>query len=157
MDVIDSYVDASHHGAKAMHSQSQTGLMIMLNKVPLRWRSTRQPDTSDSPAVSELYAIKEIVKDARLQHRVAEEMGLTVTWPFTLKTDSQQCVSFVGDSCAKSTMRGSFDWREDWVREVKDNSQVVFEHVAGVLNLADIMTKCLKGPEFRMKRELVMN
>ena len=113
VDVIDSYVDASHHGAKAMHSQSQTGLMIMLNKVPLRWRSTRQPDTSDSPAVSELYAIKEIVKDARLQHWVAEEMGLTVTWPFTLKTDSQQCVSFVGDSCAKSTMRGSFDWRED--------------------------------------------
>jgi hypothetical protein len=54
-------------------------------------------------------------------------------------------------------MRGSFDWREDWVREVKDSSQVVFEHVAGVLNLADIMTKCLKGPEFRMKRELVMN
>ena len=84
-------------------------------------------------------------------------MGLTVTWPFTLQTDSQQCFSFVGDSCAKSTMRGSCDWREDWVKEVKDSSPVVFEHVAGVLNLADIMTKCLKGPEFRMKRELVMN
>ena len=41
--------------------------------------------------------------------------------------------------------------------EVKDSSQVVFEHVAGLLNLADIMTKCLEGPEFRMKRELVMN
>ena len=27
--VIDSYADVSHHGAKAMHSQSQTGLMIM--------------------------------------------------------------------------------------------------------------------------------
>ena len=40
VDVIDSYVDASHHGGKAMHSQSQTGLMIMLNGVPLRWRST---------------------------------------------------------------------------------------------------------------------
>ena len=74
-----------------------------------------------------------------------------------LKTDSQQCVSFASDSCAKSTMRGSFDWREDWVREVKDKSQVVFEHIAGVLNPADIMTKCLKGPEFRLKRELVMN
>ena len=115
VDVIYSYVDASRHGAKAMHSQSHTGLMIMLNKVPLRLRSTRQPDHSDSPAVCELYAIKETVKDARLQHWVAEEMGLTVTWPFTLETDSQHCVSFAGDSCAKSTMRGSFDWREDWV------------------------------------------
>ena len=36
VDAIDGYVDASHHGAKAMHSQNQTGLMIMLNKVPLR-------------------------------------------------------------------------------------------------------------------------
>ena len=50
-DSIDSYVDASHHGAKKMHSQSQIGLMILLNGVHLRWRSTRQPDTSDSPAV----------------------------------------------------------------------------------------------------------
>ena len=40
VDVIDSYVDASRHGATAMHSHSQTGLMIMLNGVPLRWRST---------------------------------------------------------------------------------------------------------------------
>ena len=36
--------------------------------------------------------IKEIVKDARLQHWVAEEMGLIVTWPFTLKTDSLSSV-----------------------------------------------------------------
>ena len=35
-DSIDSYVDASHHGAKKMHSQSQTGLMALLNGVPLR-------------------------------------------------------------------------------------------------------------------------
>ena len=52
VDVIDSYVDASHHGAKAMHSQSQTNLMIILDGVPPRWRSTRQSDTSDSPADS---------------------------------------------------------------------------------------------------------
>ena len=29
---------------------------------------TRQPGTSDSPGVSELYALKDGVKDARLQH-----------------------------------------------------------------------------------------
>ena len=80
--------------AKKMHSQSQTGLMIMLNGVPLRWRSTRQPDTSDSPAVSERYAVKEVGKDARLQHWVDEEMGMAVVWPFVLQTDSKQPLSF---------------------------------------------------------------
>ena len=43
------------------------------------------------------------------------------------------------------------------MREVKDKSQVVFEHVTGENNLAVIMPKCLKGPGFRMRRELVMN
>ena len=36
------------------------------------------------------------------------------------------------------------------MQEVNDKSQVVFKHVAGEINLADIMTKCLKGPEFRL-------
>ena len=58
-----------------------------------------------------------------------------------LKTDSQQSVSFTEDSCAKFNMRGSFGWRADWVREVKDKSQVVIGHVAGENNLVDIMTK----------------
>jgi hypothetical protein len=156
-DVIASYVDASHHGARAMHAQSQTGLMMLLNGVPLRWRSTRQPDTADSPAVSELYALKEGVKDARLQHWVAEEMGCVVSWPFDLQCDSKQAISFTTESCAKSNVRGSFDWRADWINEVRDVKQVVLSHVYSEHNHADIMTKCLKGPEYRMKREAIAN
>ena len=155
VDRIESYVDASHHGAKKMHSQSQTGLMILLNGVPLRWRSTRQPDTADSPAVSEIYAVKEVVKDARLQHWVAEEFGCTVEWPFVLQTDSKQAVSFGDESCPRSTVRGSFDWRVDWVNEVRDRNQVVLEHVYGEYNHADIMTKCMKGPEFQRRRNAI--
>jgi hypothetical protein len=155
VDHIESYVDASHHGAKRMHSQSQTGLMIMLNGVPLRWRSTRQPDTADSPAVSEIYAVKEVVKDARLQHWVAEEFGCTVEWPFVLQSDSKQAESFSNESCAKSNVRGSFDWRLDWVNEVRNRKQVVLQHVCGELNHADIMTKCMKGPEFQRRRNAI--
>ena len=140
-----------------MHSESQTGLMILLNGVPLRWRSTRQPDTSDSPAVSEIYAIKEVVKDARLQHWVAEEFGCILEWPFVLQTDSKQAVSFVGETCPRSTVRGSFDWRLDWVNEIRDKSQVVLKHVYGAENLADIMTKCFKGPKFAMKRKAILD
>ena len=87
--------------------------------MPLRRRSTRQPDTSDSPAMSELYALKEGVKDARLQHWVAEEMGCVVSWPFDLQSDSKQAISFTTESCAKSNVRGSFDWKADWINEVR--------------------------------------
>ena len=87
---------------------------------------------------------------------VVEEMGCTVAWPFALKTDSQQAVSFADETCARSTVRGSFDWRVDWVNEIRDKKQVVLQHVYGNVNHADIMTKCMKGPARRREccREL---
>jgi len=104
--------------------------------------------------VSEIYAIKEVVKDARLQHWVAEEMGCTIAWPFVLKTDSKQAVSFADETCARSTVRGSFDWRVDWVNEIRDKKQVALQHVYGNVNHADITTiKVYEGPGIPRKTE----
>ena len=41
------------------------------------------------------------------------------------------------------------------VNEVRDRNQVVLEHVYGEYNHADIMTKCMKGPEFQRKRNAI--
>ena len=65
--------------------------------------------------------------------------------------------SFTDETCARSTVRGSFDWRVDWVNEVRDKKQVVLQHVYGDCNHADIMTKCLKGPEFRWRRNAIVD
>jgi hypothetical protein len=127
-----------------------------LNGTPLHWRSNRQPSTADSPAVSEIYALKEGVKDGRLVQWVAEEMGIVTAYPFTVCVDNTQALSFQSDTCPNSKIRGSIDMREAWVKELRDLDIVATQYVEGVRNLADIFTKCFMGPAFqRLKKKIV--
>ena len=63
-DHFSIFTDSDHHGDRLMNSKSQTGVMVLLNGVPIHWRSNKQPKTADSPACAEIYALKEGVRDA---------------------------------------------------------------------------------------------
>ena len=115
-DVFQFYTDSNHYGG----GRSQTGVLILLNGAPLHWRSNRQPITADSPAVSEIYALKEGIKDGRLVLWVAEEMGIVTAYPFTVFVDNTQALSFQSATCPNSKIRGSIDMREAWVKELED-------------------------------------
>ena len=117
----------------------------------------RQPSTADSPACAEIYAMKEGVRDARLFHWVADEMGIDAPLPFVLQIDSKQAHSFQRDTCPKSKIRGSFDMREDWVQEVRDLSVVTTKLVDTSRNLADIFTKCLPRAKFKRIYDMINN
>ena len=156
-DHFSIFTDSDHHGDKLMTSKSQTGVMILLNGVPVHWRSNKQPKTADSPACAEIYALKEGVRDARLLLWVAEEMGVSVSWPFVVNCDSKQAISFQEDTCPKSRVRGSFDLREDWVAEVRDQEAVQMSWIHGEKNCSDIMTKCMPTWKFCRVFKLVQD
>jgi hypothetical protein len=80
---------------------------------------------------------------------VADELGLATAWPINMLVDSKQAISFQGDTCVKSRIRGSIDVREAWVKELRDLNLFTTSHVDTSENLADIFTKPFKGPEFR--------
>jgi hypothetical protein len=147
-DRIVSFTDSDFHGDRTFTSLSQTGVLILMNGIPCHWRSNRQPKSADSPACAEIYALKEGVRDSRLFHWVASEMGVKVDYPFCVQVDSKQACSFNYSTCPKSDIRGSFDWREDWVQEIRDLSVVKTEYVRSCQNLADILTKCLSRLDF---------
>ena len=129
---------------------------MLLNGAPLHWRSNRQPVTADSPAVSEIYALKEAVKDGKLIMWVAEEMGIDTAYPFTVFVDNTQARSFQSDTCPNSKIRGSIDMRKAWVEEMTDQSVVSTQYVDSKDNLADILTKCMAGPKFsEVKQKIV--
>jgi hypothetical protein len=130
--------------------------MILLNGAPRHWRRNRQPSTSDSPAVSEIYALNEGVNDGRLVQWVAEENSIVTAYPFTLCVDNAQALSFQSDTCPNSKIRGSIDTRIAWVKELRDLDIVATHYVESSKNLADISTKCLMGPTFeRLKKKIV--
>ena len=55
-DHFGIFTDSDHHGDKLLTSKSETGVMVLLNGVPVHWRSNKQPKTADSPACAERYA-----------------------------------------------------------------------------------------------------
>ena len=88
------------------------------------------------------------MKDARLFHWVAREMGIDAPFPFCVKVDSTQAKSFAEDTCAKRKIRGSFDMREAWIQEVRDDTVAENEQVDTSINLTDLFTKCLPRLKF---------
>ena len=73
----DTFVDSDWAGEQNYGSpRSRTGVIILLNGLPVHWRSNKQPETAISSAQAEIYAMSEACKDIRLRLWVADELGL---------------------------------------------------------------------------------
>ena len=155
-DDIQVYSD-SDHGGDGLVARSHTSYVMMLNGAPVHWRSVKQPCTSLSSACAEIYALSEACKDARLMQWRAEELGLDVSWPVVVQVDNKQAQSFQQGACVQSNIRGTFDMRESWVQELKDKDQIQVEHVPGVHNCADLMSKAHRTCRFQQLLNSITN
>jgi hypothetical protein len=143
-DAWSVYSDSDHAGdSKSGDVRSRTGVMIMLNGMPVFWRSNKQPKTSLSSACAEIYALSEACKDAKQRMLVHRDLGRKVDYPIKIQVDNAAGVSFQHSTCASSKLRGIFDMAEKWVLELKDTKTVDAIKVDTKKNLADMMTKCL--------------
>ena len=79
----------------------------------------------------------------------AEEMGVHVPWPVVVQVDNKQAQSFQQGTCVHTKIRGTFDMREAWIKELKDQTQIKVEHVPGEQNCADLMSKPHRTPRFQ--------
>ena len=68
--------------------------------------------------------MSECCREARLIAWIAEEMGRQVPWPLVVHdhVDNAAGVSYQHSTCASSKLRGVYDQRSDWVKELKDQS-----------------------------------
>ena len=151
-----TYSDSDDAGDMGMGTtKSHTGVVMLLNGMPVHWRSQKQPKTSLSSAEAEIYAMSRAVKDACLRLWVAEDMNMNVTWPMTLYVDNAAGVSFQHTTCGNSQMKGIFKMSEDWVQDLKNLDKVKSVHVSTDRNLSDMLTKGLTA-EVRNKLDAIM-
>ena len=54
-------------------------------------------------------------------------------------------------------MRGFWDMRLAWILEMRDQSVVATQYVDSKNNLADILTKSMKGPDFAKMRQKIVD
>ena len=140
---LQFYCDSDHAGDTTVGTnRSHTGLVILLNGMPIHWKSNKQPITSYSSACAEIYAMSECCREARLIAWVAEEMGRQVPYPIVLQVDNAAGVSYQHSTCSASKLRGVYDQRKDWIQELKNQAIVTAVKVDTAKNLADLLTKC---------------
>ena len=86
---------------------------------------------------------------------VFEELGVAVRWPMKIWCDSTGAISFKDDTCPVSKIRGCFDYREDWVEELKAEEIIQVHKVKDVNNLADMLTKQYPTYKFKARMQQV--
>ena len=126
--------------------RSKTGVIILLNGLPVHWRSNKQP-TVISSAQAEMHAMSEACKDIRLRLWVADELGLQPAYPTAIKVDNQAGVHFQNKMNPATKLKGVFDLRQKWVEELQDRRIITAVKVSAHVNLADQLTKPLSGKQ----------
>ena len=100
---------------------------------------------NQSSAQAEIYAMLEAFKDIRLRLWVADELGLQPTYPTDVKVDNQAGVYFQNKMNPATKLKGVFDLRQKWVKELQDRRIITAVKVNTNVNLADQLTKPLSG------------
>jgi hypothetical protein len=146
---IEYFTDSDFVGDRLLGTRSHSAFIALLNGIPVHWRSRKQPKTVLSPAHAEIYALSQGVQEARYLQWVLADMGVELPWPIVVNVDNTQAISFCNQTCLDSKLKGMIDNRDQWVKELKDDSIVRVDYVNTRLNQADILSKCLAGTHFR--------
>ena len=123
----------------------------MLQRYAHHWRSNKQPSTAMSSAAAEIVAMSECMKDVNLRMWIAEEIGIPVKWPVKIMVDNKAGIHFQKRVNPDSKLKGVFDMRLGWLRELHDRKKFVAVKVDTEKNLADELTKPL---ETRVRKRL---
>ena len=147
------YSDASH-SVDPDDGKSTGGHVFYLNECPISWCSQKQPVVALSSCEAEFMAATEAAKQAIwLQNLFAEVIGTTCE-RVTLRVDNKSAIALTKNPVfhgrSKHILR-----KYHFIRECVENGQVLVEHVPGVKQRADILTKALAKIKFREMRELI--
>ena len=141
-DSFEFFVDGDHAGERKLGTRSRTALIFFFNGVPIFWVSKKQPVTALSSAESEIYALLEACKQAKLLTWRAQELGIKTPSPIVIQMDNKAGISFQKSTCVNTKLGGTFDLRDKRLRELKDKNQISTVHVPTDKNPADLLTKC---------------
>ena len=80
---------------------------------------------------------------------------MSVPLPLQVRVDNTQAKAFSKGTCVNSKLGGTFDVREQWVKELKNKSEVAVQYVNTTNNIADLLTKAHRAHRFQQLLSMV--
>ena len=155
IDSLEYYSDSDHAGDMPITTCSHTGTVIMLNKVPIHWRSKKQPKTSRSSAEAEIYALSDTLADSRLNNWRIADIGIKVNPVINIYVDNNQAKVFADNTCVNSKLRTAFSLKHEWVKELRDADICKVIQIPAAINVSDFLTKVQPGYKVTLYKNMI--
>ena len=139
--ILTGYVDAAH-ATDPTTRRSVTGIVFTLCGAAISYRSKLQTTVSTSSTEAEIIAVVSAAKTAKYLRAVLAELGFPQLAPTKLYEDNQATILMVNAS--KPTARSRhIDIQHFAIQEWKRQGDIILEHIPGIINPADALTKAL--------------
>jgi len=142
LNILYGYVDSDWAGCPDTR-RSTSGFVLMLNGATVSWKSKRQSVVALSTAEAEFVAASSMVQELTYTRRLLERLGFPQAEPTTIFEDNATCIKWAGGAVGGSDRAKHIDLREHYVHQAQDRNLLRLQPVAGVDNVADILTKPL--------------
>ncbi|SOV04878.1 uncharacterized protein UDID_17223 [Ustilago sp. UG-2017a] len=140
---VVTYTDANWASDPTNGCRSTSGAITYVYGCPVSWKSHVQKCVALSAVEAELVAASEAAREALFFSYLLRDLGVFGVKP-TLCTDSQGCIQVSKDP-AKHWKLKHIDTRYYFVRDHVQDGDISIEFVGTANNVADILTKPLKG------------
>ena len=151
---IEVYVDADHGGCMDTH-RSTSGTIICVFGDTTTTQAKRQTRVSNSTGAAELFAIAKVTRKITNYRVILEDLGFYQR-TVTINTDSRVAIDLIKrgymSAASKHLMR---DFHE--VKEAVDSGLVRLQHVPGVDNPSDVLTKALDRKTHEKHTNFILN
>ncbi|SOV06479.1 uncharacterized protein UDID_17481 [Ustilago sp. UG-2017a] len=137
------YTDANWASDPTNGRRSTSGAVTYVYGCPVSWESHIQKCVALSAVEAVLVAASEAVREALFFSYLLRDLGITEVRP-VLYTDSQGCIQ-VSKGPAKHWKLKHIDPRYYFIRDHVQDSDISIEFVGTANNMANILTKPLKG------------
>ena len=79
---------------------------------------------------------------------------LNISEPYTIYVDNQQCISFTKNITVNSKLRTTYNMKDKWINELRDDKIIKVSYVSGP---ADLLTKALPAYKHRVILNIIHN
>jgi Reverse transcriptase (RNA-dependent DNA polymerase) len=137
--ILTGYFDAAH-ATDLETRRSVSGIIFTLCGAAIAYTSKLQPTVATSSTEAEFIAAVLAGKMAKLYRMILEELGFKQSGPTTLYGDNEAAILMTNAN--KPTPRARhIDIQYFAIQEWKQLGYIVLAHIAGIINMADALTK----------------
>lgn len=150
---VIGYSDSSHN-IDVDDGRSTSGHVFYYGASPITWTSQKQPTVALSSCEAEFMAATEAAKQAIWLKELLKEILGKEGENVILRVDNKSAIALTKNPVFHGRSKHILS-RYHFIRECVENLQIEVEHVPGVEQKADILTKPLGKIKFREMRSLI--